>query len=129
MHETVAVTSRKAYIFLSAGSKCALCPIMARWQSFTCFTKSSSLIMICNPGMDSNLSNVPPVCPKPRPLIFATGTPQAATIGPKTKEVLSPTPPVLCLSTFTPAMALRSITSPLCIISFVKVAVSRLFKP
>ena len=52
-----------------------------------------------NPGIDSSLSSVPPVCPSPRPLIFPTGTPQAATIGPTAIEVLSPTPPVECLST------------------------------
>ena len=64
--------------------------------------------------MDSNLSRVPPVCPNPRPLIFASLAPQAATIGPKTKEVLSPTPPVECLSTLIPSISLKSTTSPLC---------------
>jgi hypothetical protein len=38
-------------------------------------------------------------CAEPRPLIFPTGTPQAATIGPTAIVVLSPTPPVECLST------------------------------
>ena len=42
---------------------------------------------------------MPPVWPSPRPLIFPTGTPQAATIGPTAIVVLSPTPPVECLST------------------------------
>ena len=55
---------------------------------------------------------VPPVNPSPRPLILATGTPQAATRGATTKVVLSPTPPVLCLSTFTPGMEDRSTISP-----------------
>ena len=32
-----------------------------------------------NPGIASSLSSVPPVCPRPRPLIFPNGTPQAAT--------------------------------------------------
>ena len=129
IQETVPVTSRSAYIFLSAGSRWALWPIIANWQSLTCFTNASSLIIIFNPGIDSNLSSVPPVCPSPRPLILATGTPHAATIGPNTNDVLSPTPPVLCLSTFIPWIALKSIISPLCIISKVNEAVSRLFKP
>ena len=42
---------------------------------------------------------MPPVCPRPRPLIFPNGTPHAATIGPTASDVLSPTPPVECLST------------------------------
>ena len=33
---------------------------------------------------------MPPVWPSPRPLIFPNGTPQAATSGPTTIEVLSP---------------------------------------
>ena len=67
---------------------------------------------------------MPPVCPNPLPLILATGTEQAATIGPRTNEVLSPTPPVLCLSTLIPSILLKSITSPLYIISFVSITVS-----
>ena len=52
--------------------------------------------------------------PRPRPLIFPNGTPQAATIGPTASDVLSPTPPVECLSTtLRPSAALRSIVSPL----------------
>ena len=39
------------------------------------------------------------MCPSPRPDIFPKGTPHAATIGPTASEVLSPTPPVECLST------------------------------
>ena len=42
---------------------------------------------------------MPPVWPSPRPLIFPNGTPQAATTGPTAIDVLSPTPPVECLST------------------------------
>ena len=48
--------------------------------------------------MVSNLSNVPPVCPKLRPLIIGIAKPAAAINGPKIIETLSPTPPVLCLS-------------------------------
>ena len=43
--------------------------------------------------MDSSLSSVPPVCPRPRPLILGTGTPTLATNGAKTRVVVSPTPP------------------------------------
>ena len=57
---------------------------------------------VLNPGILSSLSTVPPVCPRPRPLILATLTPQAATMGPVTRVVLSPTPPVLCLSALIP---------------------------
>ena len=70
--------------------------------------------------MDSNLSMVPPVCPNPRPDIFATFPPQAATIGAIASVVLSPTPPVLCLSTFTPSIPDKSIISPECAIANVK---------
>ena len=42
---------------------------------------------------------MPPVWPKPLPLILATLTPNEATKGAKTIVVLSPTPPVECLST------------------------------
>ena len=90
----------------------------------TCLAKRSPLIAILKPGMDSNLSSVPPVWPKPRPLSFAKVAPQAATIGPKTKDVLSPTPPVLCLSTFTPFKLERSSVSPECSIKSVKLITS-----
>ena len=55
------------------------------------------------PGIDSSLSSVPPVCPRPRPDIIGTGTPHAATSGARISDVLSPTPPVLCLSTLSRA--------------------------
>ena len=52
--------------------------------------------------MDSSLSSVPPVWPSPRPDIIGTTTPAAAASGATMRLVLSPTPPVECLSTFTP---------------------------
>ena len=64
------------------------------------------------PGTASILSMVPPVWPRPRPLILATGTPQAATMGTMTSVVLSPTPPVECLSTLTPGIEDKSTLSP-----------------
>ena len=64
------------------------------------------------PGIDSILSSVPPENPSPRPDILPTGTPQAATIGSTTSVVLSPTPPVECLSTAIGTTPVRSIRSP-----------------
>src|SRR3954452_10639079 len=49
--------------------------------------------------MLSSLSSVPPVCPRPRPEIIGTATPQAARIGASIRLTLSPTPPVEGLST------------------------------
>ena len=81
------------------------------------------------PGIDSSLSSVPPVCPSPRPLIFANGTPQAATTGPRAIEVLSPTPPVECLSTTFLPRAARSIVSPLATMASVSACVSAGVRP
>ena len=79
--------------------------------------------------MDSILSIVPPVCPKPRPDIFATFPPQAATKGPMIRVVLSPTPPVLCLSTVIPSILDKSTMCPDCAIAIVNVPSSRAFIP
>ena len=54
----------------------------------------------------------------------ATLPPQAATIGAQISVVLSPTPPVECLSTFLPAMAERSIMSPDLAMTFVSSVIS-----
>ena len=62
--------------------------------------------------MDSSLSSVPPVWPSARPDIIGTTTPAAAASGATMKLVLSPTPPVECLSTLMPGMADRSTVSP-----------------
>ena len=48
--------------------------------------------------MDSSLSSVPPVCPSPRPESCGTAAPHAATSGVSGSVILSPTPPVECLS-------------------------------
>ena len=73
---------------------------------------------------------MPPVCPSPRPLIFPNGTPHAATIGPTAIVVLSPTPPVECLSTTVrPSAACRSSVSPLRTIASVSANVSRRREP
>ncbi len=93
--------------------------------SRTWATNSSSVSSVRNPGIDSSLSSVPPVWPSPRPLIFPSGTPHAATIGPTASDVLSPTPPVECLSTtLRPSARPRSIVSPLLIIASVSAYVS-----
>ena len=69
-------------------------------------------IFVLYPGIDSNLSTVPPVKPKPLPDIFATGTPHDATNGNNIKDTLSPTPPVECLSTIIPFIFDKSSISP-----------------
>ena len=98
MLSTVAVTSLNAYIFLSATAIDAVWPHTAILCSFTESTNFLESISIENPGIASNLSKVPPVCPRPLPDIFATGAPQAATNGANAIVVLSPTPPVLFLT-------------------------------
>ena len=67
--------------------------------SLSCLSNSSGESEVRKPGIDSSLSIVPPVCPRLRPDILATVHPFAATIGATIRLVLSPTPPVLCLST------------------------------
>jgi hypothetical protein len=93
--------------------------------SRTCARNSSIVSSARKPGIDSSLSRVPPVWPSPLPDIFPSVTPQAATIGPTAREVLSPTPPVECLSTTRrPSAAATSMVSPERIIASVKAWVS-----
>ena len=77
------------------------------------------------PGMDSSLSTVPPVCPRPRPPMVGTITSAAAASGATMRVVLSPTPPVECLSTLTPGMSDKSSVSPEVIIASVSRLTSR----
>ena len=121
---TVPVTSRRAYSFLSAGTMFLVCPAIAMPILFTLSINCSSEIPVVKPGKLSSLSIVPPVCPRPRPDILATGIPMEAASGVRTKDVLSPTPPVLCLSALSPLIADRSSISPLRAISIVRAAVS-----
>jgi len=72
---------------------------------------------------------VPPVWPSPRPLNIAQGTPQEAAMGPRIKVVLSPTPPVLCLSTLRPGTGERSIRAPESRMARVKARVSTVVMP
>ncbi len=70
-----------------------------------------------HPEMDSNLSSVPPVWPSPRPDSWGTAAPQAATSGARGNVILSPTPPVECLSTVGRGRPLKSIVDPDAIIA------------
>jgi len=114
---------------LSAGAIWAVCPIIDtptfRMVSTNCAVVKSTR----NPGIASSLSSVPPVCPSPRPDTIGTGTPQAATIGARQIDTLSPTPPVECLSTLIPGTDDRSSTSPLRSIASVNSLVSESLSP
>ena len=129
MQPTVAVTSRRAYIFLSATAILPLWPMTEMPISLTCLKNSSCVRLVRVPGTASILSIVPPVWPRPRPLILAILTPQAATMGAMTSVVLSPTPPVECLSALMPAMADRSTISPEWAMTSVSMAVSSSVMP
>ena len=109
---TVAVTSRRAYSLRSAGASRSVWPMKHSPSSASCFSNSSAVRSVRKPGMDSSLSSVPPVWPSARPDIMGTTTPAAAASGATIRLVLSPTPPVECLSTFTPGMEERSTVSP-----------------
>ena len=61
--------------------------------------------------------------------LYAILTPQAATMGAMTSVVLSPTPPVECLSALMPAMADRSTMSPEWAMTSVSMAVSSSVMP
>ena len=79
--------------------------------------------------MDSSLSIVPPVMPKPLPDILATFTPRDATIGITIRVTLSPTPPLECLSTIISDISLKSSISPDFAIAKHKCFVSSSFIP
>ena len=64
---TVPVTSRKAYSFLSAGASPDPAAQMTAPTSSSCCSIASLDSDACQPGIDSSLSSVPPVCPRPRP--------------------------------------------------------------
>jgi hypothetical protein len=69
------------------------------------------------------------VWPSPRPEIIGTATPQAATSGAKHKLILSPTPPVECLSTRARFTLGRVRTLPECSMASVKASVSLRDRP
>ena len=95
----------------------------------TFFIKLLISIFVLYPGIDSSLSTVPPVNPRPLPDIFATGTPSDATNGNKHIDTLSPTPPVECLSTIILLSFDKSRISPELAIAIVKSVVSCLVIP
>ena len=126
---TVAVASRSEYSFPSAGAICGVWPMKAS-LCFSNWSRNSSMVrLVRNPGIDSSLSSVPPVCPSARPEIMGTTTPAAAASGAAIRLVLSPTPPVECLSTFIPGMDDRSTVSPDCTIRSVSALTSRSVMP
>ena len=126
---TVPLTSRRAYILLSAGSRLPDWPMTQRPVFRTMRLNSSRLFSTLTPGTDSSLSSVPPECASPLPLTFATVPPQAATSGATMRVVVSPTPPVECLSTLMPSRSDKSTTSPECIMASVRYAVSSSVMP
>jgi hypothetical protein len=69
------------------------------------------------------------VWPNPRPEIIGTQIPQAATIGAIKSDVLSPTPPVECLSAFGLSMAEKSRVFPECSMASVSVSCSESSMP
>ena len=87
------------------------------------------------PGIVSSLSSVPPVWPRLRPLIIGTemlgepSSPAAASTGAMSSEVLSPTPPVECLSTVKVWSGAASKVSPEKRMARVRSAVSRSDRP
>ena len=129
---TVPVTSRNAYSSRSAGASVAVCAATTRPTSLNWLRKRAMLSSALHPGMPSSLSIVPPEKLSPRPLIFPTGNPHAAAIGPTVKVVLSPTPPLECLSTTNlplGARPCRSSVSPLAAIASVNAVASALVIP
>lgn len=126
---TVPVTSRSAYSFLSAGASPSpaaqmTAPVVSRTFSISALERWAR-----QPGMDSSLSRVPPVWPRPRPLSCGTAAPQAATSGARGRVILSPTPPVECLSVVGRESASKFIRSPEAIIAAVQRAISVRFIP
>ncbi len=121
---TVAVTSRKEYSLRSAGAR----PEPAAQITAPTSTRICRICSLdsdaCQPGTDSSLSSVPPVWPRPRPDSCGTATPHAATSGASGSVILSPTPPVECLSMLGLPRSLKSSRSPEAIIARVQAEVS-----
>ncbi len=77
----VPVTSRSAYNRRSAGATSSVCPTKAHPVRRRTPRISDRDNRVRNPGIDSSLSSVPPVWPRPRPDIIGTTTPHAAASG------------------------------------------------
>ncbi|GAA1550080.1 hypothetical protein GCM10009788_59470 [Nocardioides humi] len=122
---TVPVTSRRAYNFLSAGASPSPAAQTTAPTDSNCANISSFDNNARHPEIDSSLSNVPPVWPRPRPDNCGTATPHAATNGANGNVILSPTPPVECLSAVGRDNAEKSIRTPEAIIAPVQSPISR----
>ena len=99
-------------------------PTDSSWANISSFDSAAR-----QPGIASSLSRVPPVWPRPRPDSCGTATPQAATSGASGRVILSPTPPVECLSAVGRDSVEKSIRSPDAIIAAVQRAISRRSMP
>ncbi len=95
-------------------------PTSSSWRIIASWSTSAR-----QPRIDSSLSSVPPVWPSPRPLSWGTATPQAATSGASGSVILSPTPPVECLSAVGRDSPEKLIRSPDAIIADVQREISR----
>jgi hypothetical protein len=126
---TVPVTSRSAYIRRSAGAISAVEVEIAQPADSTQRSSSSRERRGLKPGIVSSLSSVPPVCPSPRPESIAILTPHEATRGESGSEILSPTPPVECLSATKSKRSRRRQLSPDSSIARVRAAVSYWLMP
>ncbi len=126
---TVPVTSRSAYSFLSAGARPGPGEQITAPTSSSSRSRSAGARSARQPGIASSLSRVPPVWPNPRPDNCGTAAPQAATIGASGSVIMSPTPPVECLSTTGRRSAAKSIRSPVAIIAAVQVLSSAASRP
>ena len=76
----------------------ALAPAITHPQFLIISTNLLSECITFTPGIDSSLSKVPPVWPKPLPEIIGTHTPKDARSGARIIDTQSPIPPVECLS-------------------------------
>jgi hypothetical protein len=107
----------------------ALCPIMKTPMLLSWASARRSSMWMLKPGMLSSLSRVPPVMPRPRPEIIGTQLSSQASNGASTSEVLSPMPPVECLSILGGEPSGYSSTVPLSIIAVVRCWVSAAVMP
>ena len=116
---TVPVTSRSAYIVRSAGTIVSLC---RSWRSPPRRRAARSAPPKVHAVAADGLELVQrPARVAQRPAAHHRDpTPQAAATGARTREILSPTPPVECLSTSGPGTPERSSTSPDAIIARVR---------
>ena len=126
---TVPVMSRRAYSLRSAGARSGPAALITAPEVRSTSLTSSGVSVDRQPGIVSILSSVPPVWPRPRPAVWGTATPHAATRGHRTSETLSPTPPVECLSTVGLPTPERSAREPVAIICWVHRASSSGSRP